>query len=56
MLPITIWMGFRGVELVGLMGMFVAPTAVASFNMAHAMDADYDLAGTSWCSARCSRS
>jgi len=45
MLPITIWMGFRGVELVGLMGMFVAPTAVASFNMAHAMDADYDLAG-----------
>lgn len=45
MLPITIWMGFRGVELVGLMGMFIAPTAVASFNMARAMDADYDLAG-----------
>lgn len=46
MLPITIWMGFRGVELVGLMGMFVAPTAVGLLQpLAHAMDADYDLAG-----------
>ncbi|WP_290878863.1 AEC family transporter [Anaerotruncus sp.] len=44
-LPVCIWAGFRGVELVGLVSMLIAPTAASSFNMAQSMDSDADLAG-----------
>ena len=44
MVPIAVWMGFRGASMVGLMCMFVAPCATTSFNLASAMDSDADLA------------
>ena len=44
-LPVCILAGFRGVELVGLVSMLIAPTAASSFNMAQSMDSDADLAG-----------
>ncbi|MEM1485314.1 AEC family transporter [Oscillospiraceae bacterium PP1C4] len=44
-LPIAIGMGFHGVQLAVLLGMYAAPTAVSSFTMAQQMDADYELAG-----------
>ena len=37
--------GFRGVELVSMMVLFMAPSAVSSYTMAQQMDADGDLAG-----------
>lgn len=43
-LPISIWMGYRDIELITLMVLYGAPTAVASFTMAQQMDADGELA------------
>jgi predicted permease len=43
-LPAAIFCGFRGQELCALMILFAAPTAVASYPMAVAMDADADFA------------
>ena len=43
-LPVAINCGFRGQELCALMILFAAPTAVASYPMAVAMDADGDFA------------
>ena len=43
-LPAAIFCGFRGQELCALMILFAAPTAVASYPMAVAMDADGDFA------------
>lgn len=43
-LSIAIFCGFRGQELCALMILFAAPTAVASYPMAVAMDADADFA------------
>lgn len=37
--------GFRGIELVSLMVLFMAPSAVSSYTMAQQMDADGELAG-----------
>ena len=37
--------GFRGVELVSMMVLFMAPSAVSSYTMAQQMDADGELAG-----------
>ena len=37
--------GFRGVELVSLMGVFASSTAIASFTMAQQMGGDAELAG-----------
>lgn len=44
-IPIFIFMGFRNVELVSLVVMMGAPTAVSSFTMAGQMDGDQPLAG-----------
>ena len=44
LIPISIWLGFRGGDLIGLMCIFVAPCAITSFNLASAMDSDADLA------------
>lgn len=44
-LPISIYLGFRNAELVTLISMFGAPTAVSSYTMAQQMDADDELAG-----------
>lgn len=44
LIPISIWLGFRGGDLIGLMCIFVAPCATTSFNLASAMDSDADLA------------
>ena len=41
---IAIFLGFRGQELCALMILFGAPTAVSSYPMAVAMDADGDFA------------
>ena len=48
--------GFRGVELVALMGVFASSTAIASFTMAQQMGGDAELAGdiVVWTSALCS--
>ena len=43
-IPLSIFMGFQGAELVTLMILFAAPTAVSSFTMAQQMGADGDLA------------
>ena len=43
-IPISIWMGFRNIELITLMVLFGAPTAVASYTMAQQMDGDGELA------------
>ncbi|MDF2685435.1 MAG: transporter [Clostridia bacterium] len=43
-IPLSIYMGFRGTDLVTLMVLFAAPTAVSSFTMAQQMGADSDLA------------
>ena len=49
-------MGFRGVELVSLLGIFASSTAIASFTMAQQMGGDAELAGdiVVWTSALCS--
>lgn len=44
LLPAAILLGFRGQELCALMILFAAPTAVSSYPMAVAMDADGDFA------------
>lgn len=44
-LPISIFLGFRNVELASLMIMLSAPTAVSSFTMSQQMDSDSELAG-----------
>lgn len=44
-IPIYVLAGFRGVELVALVVMIGAPTAVSTFTMAGKMDADQTLAG-----------
>lgn len=43
-IPIAALMGFRGQEMCALMILFAAPTAVSSYPMAVAMDADGDFA------------
>lgn len=43
-IPIAAWLGFRGQEMCALMILFAAPTAVSSYPMAVAMDADGDFA------------
>lgn len=45
LIPIFILLGFRDVELVSLVVMIGAPTAVSSFTMAGQMDGDQPLAG-----------
>lgn len=47
MLPISYYMGFRGIEFVTLLVMYGAPTAVISYAMAQMMDSDEKLAGNS---------
>ncbi|MGL5260570.1 MAG: AEC family transporter [Lachnospiraceae bacterium] len=42
---LSIFAGFRGVELAALMAMFASPTAVSSFTMAQNSNANYELAG-----------
>jgi predicted permease len=37
-------MGYRDVALVSILALFASPTAVSSFSMAIAMDADHELA------------
>lgn len=44
-LPVCILLGFRGPELLGLMVMLGAPTAVSSYTMAQQMGGDSELAG-----------
>lgn len=44
MLPISIMMGYRNMDLVALMLIYASPTAVSSFTMAQKMDGDSDLA------------
>ncbi len=48
--------GFRGLELVSLLGVFASATAIASFTMAQQMGGDAELAGdiVVWTSALCS--
>ncbi|MEG1191271.1 MAG: AEC family transporter [Oscillospiraceae bacterium] len=43
--PLSIALGFRGMELGALLAMFASPTAVSSFTMAQQMHADDELAG-----------
>jgi predicted permease len=44
-LPISIWLGFRNVELANIMVLVSAPTATSSFIMAEQMGGDGELAG-----------
>ncbi len=44
MIPIAIWMGFRGEALACLLVVFASPIAVSSFSMAKQMDGDENLA------------
>ena len=48
-MPISIFAGFRGVSLCGMMIAFAAPSAVSSYPMAVAMGADGQLAGQLVC-------
>lgn len=44
---VAIIIGFRGIDLVSLIGIFASPCAVSSYTMARQMDSDYELsAGT----------
>lgn len=43
-IPISLWVGFRGIDLLGILLIFGSPTAVSSFTMAQKMDGDSDLA------------
>ena len=46
-LSVAIMIGFRGIDLVSLIGIFASPCAVSSYTMARQMDSDYELsAGT----------
>ncbi|WP_027400191.1 AEC family transporter [Anaerovorax odorimutans] len=44
-LPIGIYLGFRGIEIGALLAVFASPTAISSFVMAQQMDSDDELAG-----------
>jgi len=44
LVSVTVWLGFRGADFIGLMCIFIAPCATTSFNLASAMDSDADLA------------
>ncbi|MEG0307794.1 MAG: AEC family transporter [Clostridium sp.] len=44
LMPISIWFGFRDIDLLALMLIFASPTAISSFTMAQKMDGDSDLA------------
>ncbi len=44
MIPIAIWIGFRGEALACLLVVFASPIAVSSFSMAQQMDGDENLA------------
>lgn len=44
-LPVSILLGFRGIEIISLIPMLVAPCAVSSYTMAEQMEADGELAG-----------
>jgi predicted permease len=43
-IPLAVWLGFRGEALVGLLALFGAPTAVASYSLATHMDGDGETA------------
>lgn len=43
-IPVSILFGFRGPELVALMGMFASPTSVSTYTMAQNLHGDYRLA------------
>lgn len=43
----AIIIGFRGIDLVSLIGIFASPCAVSSYTMARQMDSDYELAAGS---------
>ena len=46
-ISVAIMIGFRGIDLVSLIGIFASPCAVSSYTMARQMDSDYELsAGT----------
>lgn len=46
-LSVAVIIGFRGIDLVSLIGIFASPCAVSSYTMARQMDSDYELsAGT----------
>ena len=45
MLTAAYWLGFRGVDFAGLIGLFGSSTAVASFTMVQQMGGDSELAG-----------
>lgn len=46
-ISVAIMLGFRGVDLVSLIGIFASPCAVSSYTMARQMESDYELsAGT----------
>ncbi len=44
-IPLSLVLGFRGMQLTALLVMFITPTAVTSFTMAQAMGANSELAG-----------
>lgn len=44
-IPLSIFFGFRGMELTALMAMFASPTAVSTFTMAQSVKANDELAG-----------
>lgn len=55
LVPLSVYMGFRGADMVGLMCVYCGPCATSSFSLAKAMDSDADLAAqlvvfTSLCS------
>ncbi len=43
--PISIWLGFRNMELTALMSMFATPTAVTTYTMAQNIGSNHELAG-----------
>lgn len=44
-LSVAILLGFRGIELVSLVGIFCSPCAISSFTMSQQMESDYELSG-----------
>ena len=44
-LPLSILLGFRGVELIGLLVLYASPSALAGYTMATQVNADGELAG-----------
>ena len=44
-LPIAMFLGFRGVEVITLVSIFATPCAVASFTMAQELGSNAELAG-----------